>query len=246
MSNNVVVRFYSELNDFIPIEMRHQPSSQPLKESCSVKHFIESSGVPHTEIALILVDGIPVDFDYTLHRNERLSVYPHFTSLDVSDINRICPLSPADIRFTLDVHLGKLASYLRLLGFDSHYRNNASDSELAADSSKEQRILLTRDRLLLKRSEISYGYCVRSSDPEWQLSEVVQRYSLLPLIKPYTRCLKCNGILNEISKNEVPLRIPKYVRDTYEDLHLCEGCGRIYWPGTHYSRMNAFIHKIMD
>jgi uncharacterized protein with PIN domain len=149
----------------------------------------------------------------------------------------------SEIRFVLDVHLGKLASYLRMAGFDSLYSNSASDAELADRSACERRILLTFDRELLKRKNVIYGYSVRSRDPEEQLSEVLNHFELLNILRPFSRCMKCNGVLEVVTKAEVYPLLPVKVREYPDEFTRCQGCGRIYWKGTHYERMNELIKK---
>src|SRR5215207_6869794 len=171
----VAVRFYAELNDFLPARRRQVWIEHALDESHSVKHVVETLGVPHPEIDLILVNGESVDFTYRVQDGDRISVYPVFESFDISPLVRVRPRPLRETRFVLDVHLGTLAGYLRMLGFDTLYRNDADDPELAETSQRESRILLTRDRGLLMRSTVSHGYLLRETDPQKQLAEVVRR-----------------------------------------------------------------------
>ena len=182
--SQVTFRFYAELNDFLPPPRRMVSFTHTFAGSVSVKDMIESLGVPHTEVDLILANGRSVDFTYLVAGGDRLSVYPVFESLDITPVLRVRPQPLRQTRFVLDTHLGRLASYLRLLGFDTLYRNDYADEELAHISSREKRILLTRDRGLLKRSEVTHGYCLRSTVSAEQLREVVQRFDLAGSARP--------------------------------------------------------------
>lgn len=170
--------------------------------------MIESLGVPHTEVDLILVDGEPVDFSYIVQNGDRISVYPVFEAVDITPLVRLRAHPLRVVRFVLDNHLGKLATYLRLLGFDALYRNDYNDEVLARLSVEERRILLTRDRGLLKRGGITHGYCVRGTDPEQQLLEVIRRFDLGSATRPFNRCLLCNSLLEPVSKEAVSHRLP--------------------------------------
>jgi uncharacterized protein with PIN domain len=232
-------RFYAELNDLLPSARRQVAFEHAFSGRVSVKDMIESLGVPHTEIELILVNGRSVDFNYIVRDGDSISVYPVFESLDIHPLLRLRPEPLRDPRFILDGHLGRLAAYLRLLGLDAAYRNDFSDEELARRAAGERRILLTRDRGLLKRSAIERGYCVRSDSPREQAREVVERFDLRPSTAPFRRCLSCNGLLQPVAKQAVWERLPPGTRERFDDFFLCPDCGKIFWPGSHYARLQA-------
>ena len=186
-------RFYAELNDFLAPQRRQVPFGHVVKDQAAIKDVIEALGVPHPEVDLILVNGEPVDFGYLIQDGDCVSVYPKFQSLNIAPVSPVSPEPLVQVRFVLDVHLGKLATYLRLLGFDALYRNDYTDEALAQLSSQEQRVLLTQDRGLLKRSMVTYGYIVRSHDPEQQVREVLGRFTLHHTAAPLARCPRCNG-----------------------------------------------------
>jgi len=186
----IFLRFYEELNDFLPRDLRKVQITRTLSGKVPIKDVIESLGVPHTEVDLILVNQVSMDFSYIVRPGDRISVYPVFESLDISPITRLRPKPLRKTEFVLDVHLGKLARYLRFLGFDSLYRNDYSDDELAQISAEKKRILLTRDRNLLKRSVITHGYYVRSTDPRQQLAEIIRRFQLSPPYPFLKRCIQ--------------------------------------------------------
>ncbi len=244
MSSVVYMRFYAELNDFLPPEKRqltfpHYFSGQP-----AVKDLIESLGIPHTEVDLILVNGRSVNFTHRAADGEQISVYPIFEALDISPLLQVRPEPLRESRFVLDTHLGKLASYLRMLGFDTLYHNSYTDQELAEISVNERRILLTRDRGLLKRAVVNHGYLVRSEKGPEQVAEVLDRFDLFNAIDPFTRCMQCNVLLSRVSKAEVKGQVPAKVEQRCDQFSRCPGCARIYWKGSHFKEMNEFIDRL--
>jgi uncharacterized protein with PIN domain/sulfur carrier protein ThiS len=241
-----VFRFYAELNDFLRPSHRRVQFHSTFNPPVTVKHLIESLGVPHTEIDLILVNGEPVGFDYQVKADDRISVYPVFEALDISLLNRLHPRPLRNPRFVLDAHLGRLAACLRMLGFDALYQNDYRDEELARISADEGRILLTRDRGLLKRKEITRGSCVHSTDPDEQVREVIRRFDLVNLFHPFSRCLRCNGLLWETPKNEVLADLQPGTEHFYDEFYRCDGCGQVYWRGTHVERMQKMIQNWID
>jgi uncharacterized protein len=211
----------------------------------SVKDVIEALGVPHTEVDLILANGVPVGFSYLVQHGDYISVYPCFTSLNVSSLPQLHP-PVQDVRFALDTHLGRLATYQRMLGFDALYETSSDDQELSRISAHEKRILLTRDRGLLKRGEVTYGYFVRATEPPRQLLEVLRRFNLFRSVAPFQRCLRCNVLLQPISKESVLNRLPPRTAECYHEFQICPGCDRPYWPGSHYEHMLRFIDLVLD
>jgi uncharacterized protein with PIN domain len=239
-------RFYSELNDFLPHDRRQETFIHLFEGQPSIKDTIEALGIPHTEVDLILVNGISVDFSYRLRDGDHVSVYPAFESIDISPLLRVRPQPLRETRFVLDTHLGRLSGYLRMLGFDTLYRNDFSDEILAHISSKEGRILLTRDRGLLKRGMVTHGYCVRETNPRCQLVEVLRRFDLLGSIEPFIRCIRCNGLLEDVCKKEVLDLLPLQTRRSYNVFRRCQACGQIYWRGSHFQHMQRFIEGVCE
>ncbi|HEU5237876.1 MAG TPA: Mut7-C RNAse domain-containing protein [Pyrinomonadaceae bacterium] len=239
-------RFYAELNDFLSPARRQIESIHFFEGRVSIKDMIESQGVPHTEVDLILVRSESVDFSYIVQDGDRISVYPVFEAVDITPLVRVRPHPLREVRFVLDNHLGKLATYLRLLGFDTLYRNDYNDEVLARVSVEEKRILLTRDRGLLKRGNITHGYCVRATAPEQQLMEVIRRFDLERATTPFNRCLVCNNFLESVSKEAVSERLLPEVREHYDDFQICRACDHIFWKGSHYKRMAQFVSRILQ
>ncbi len=239
------IRFYAQLNYFLPTERKQQEFPHYFEGRVSIKDMIESLGVPHTEVDLLLANSEPVSFSYLVEDQARISVYPIFESLDITPLIRLRPTPQREPRFVLDVHLGRLAAYLRMLGFDSLYPENYEDEVLAAISSSENRILLTRDRGLLKRKQVIHGYSVRETNPQKQVAEILRRYDLFNLVEPFKRCVHCNGLLEVVSKEEIWDRLQPETRLYYDDFRRCAACNRIYWKGSHYERMQHLIANIM-
>jgi uncharacterized protein with PIN domain/sulfur carrier protein ThiS len=237
-------RFYAELNDFLPAAQRFEDIPHPFLNTVTVKDRIESFGVPHTEVDLILVNGEPVDFTYRLEDGDRVSVFPVFEAFDIAGVSRLRPEPLRDPRFVLDTHLGKLAAYLRMVGFDTLYRNCYTDDELAAVSRDQRRILLTRDVGLLKRGAVTHGCFVRNTDARRQLAEIVARFHLVSRMRPFTRCLRCNGVLEDVAPDAVRDRIPPRAAELYHDFRRCPECGRVYWQGGHYQRMRQRVEAL--
>ena len=239
-------RFYAELNDFLSRERRQRPVVYSLNGPVAVKHVIEALGIPHTEVELILANGRPVGFSYPVEPGDRLSVYPAFQEIDLGPMPALRPPLPSPPRFVIDNHLGRLARSIRLLGFDALYRNDFDDVELARLSSEEGRVLLTRDRRLLNRKVVIYGYCVRTRDPRQQLVDVLRRYRLKELIRPWQRCLVCNGSLRPVAKETIVDRLEPKTKKYFHEFRICQDCRRIYWKGSHYEPLRQLIESIRE
>jgi uncharacterized protein with PIN domain len=237
-------RFYAELNDFLAPALRKRAFVYAFNGTPSVKDAIEAIGVPHTEVDLILVDGESVDFARRLAGGERVAVYPIFERLDISPVARLRAQPPRPTRFVLDVHLGRLARYLRLLGFDTLYRNDYDDDAIIAIARDESRVILTRDRGLLKHGAVKHGYWVRATAPRQQLAEVVRVFDLRGSARPFTRCIRCNGELQRIPKSAVAERLPPRVRGHFEEFAQCPKCAAVYWPGSHFDKMRKIVDEL--
>jgi uncharacterized protein with PIN domain len=238
------LRFYAELNDHLPEEQRFQPVERRFLVPGTVKDMIESCGVPHSEVELIVVDGRSVDFSFLVRDGDRFAVYPMFESIDVAPALRVRHETLRDPKFVLDVHLGRLAAYLRMLGFDVFYRNCLDDPELVKVSVRERRILLTRDRGLLKHGAITHGYWLRETDSRRQMEEVVDRFDLARCIRPFTRCMACNGELVAVAKEQVRKLVPRRTAEVFEEFRQCPACERVYWQGPHYRRMSRWVEEL--
>ena len=242
----VFLRFYEELNDFLPQKRRKVEFSHSISDKISVKNVIESLGIPHTEVDLILVNHTSVDFSYIVRPNDRISVYPMFESFDITPVTRLRSKPLRGNRFVLDVHLGKLAVYLRFAGFDTLYRNDYRDEELAFLSAKEHRILLSRDRELLKRHIITHGYYVRETHPKRQLAEVFKRFQLSVTFPLQQRCTQCNAIIQPIDKASISHRLLPNTNRHFDEFCYCRNCDKIYWKGSHYQSMMKYLQEMRN
>ena len=238
-------RFYEELNDFLAPALRKVAFSHKFDRRASIKDMIESFGVPHTEVDIILVNGHSVDFSCIVQDGDRISIYPVFESLDISPLVRLRPAPLRSPAFVLDSNLGRLARYLRLLGFDCLYQNNYDDETVATIADQKQRIVLTRDRALLQRKIITRGYFVREVRPRPQVKEVLARFDLYRLVEPFSRCIRCNGDLQTVDKQAIEGRLEPKTRKYFNSFRICTACGQIYWQGSHHARSLHLIEELM-
>lgn len=238
------LRVYGELNGFLPPEHRQQTFEMSFVPVAPVRHLIEITGVPHTEVALVLCDGEPAGLERQLSGGERLSVYPQFSNLELEAGSAIQIAPEGEPRFFADAHLGKLAGYLRLLGFDTRYLNQVDDSELVAMAVREGRIVLSRDRLLLMRKGVSHGAYLYEQDPKASLEYLIRRYRLCERSRPFSRCMSCNGLLQAVEKDGVIDLVPAGVFEIQEDFWRCRGCGQIYWQGTHWRVLRDVVNAV--
>lgn len=261
-----VFYFSPELSVFLKPAIRGTAFEMDFNGPQSVKHLFEAAGVPHTEVSAVRVNGNLVGFDYLVQDSDHIEVFsfsdpslrasglgersnPNFLTSQQPD-NRTERLSdhpttrPSDPRFILDNHLGKLASHMRMLGFDCLYKNDFQDDELALRTQQEARILLTRDHRLLMRKSIEQGYWLRSQDPRQQLKEVLVRYALFGKIKPFQRCMRCNQLLESVSKNAILPLLQPLTRQYFDEFRRCPHCAQIYWQGSHFTKMLAFIQDL--
>lgn len=224
-------RFHEALNDFLPRARRGQRFEAVCAEHATIKHMIEALGPPHTELGTILLNKRPGPADLVLEDGDEVEAWPVQAFAT--------PPSPA--RFVADAHLGGLARFLRMAGFDTLYDNSFADDEIGHLAASEHRIVLTRDRELLKRRMVQTGCYVRALKPEQQLQEVFHRYALAGAVRPFSLCLNCNVPLHAVSKDCVAQRLPPSVAATHAEFQHCAQCGGIFWQGSHWRRMRALI-----
>jgi uncharacterized protein with PIN domain len=236
-------RFYEELNDFLPWHRRKQAIEYRCARAATVKNAIEALGVPHTEVELILVNGESVDLSYVVQDQDYISIYPKFECFDIRALLKIRGEPLRDLRFIADAHLGGLARLLRMLGFDTLYSNAYRDEQIRAIAQAQQRVVLTRDRDLLKCRNVTHGCFVHALHPREQLREIVDRLHLAGSARPLTLCLHCNLPLIAIDKSAIAERLPPTVLQTYQRFCWCEGCDRVYWEGSHWQRMRELVAR---
>ena len=241
MRKVITIRFYEELNDLIPRKYRKKSIPFEFFGQTTIKDIIESYGVPHTEVDLIIANGTSEIFEYKPENGDLISVYPVFESIDISPIVRLRPEPLREPKFILDVHLGKLARFLRLYGFDTLYKNDYPDPEIIKISQSEKRIILTRDLGILKQKSVTHGYFIRSQNPKVQLEEVLNRFDLREKIKPLSRCIDCNGTIGTVDKKDIVERLQPRTRKYFNAFFKCADCGKVYWEGSHFENMKERI-----
>lgn len=239
-------RFYEELNDFLPVDKRKRQILYAFNRNPSVKDAIESFGIPHPEVDLIIANGESVGFDYHVRNNDLISVYPVFESIDISPIVKLRESPLRNPAFILDVHLGKLARLMRMLGFDVMYRNDYDDPEIIRISVREKRIILTRDRKLLHAKIVTHGYCLRSQIPLRQIEEVLERFDLYHQTKPFSKCLACGGNITKVSKQDIIDLLEPKTKLYYDTFYQCENCRKIYWEGSHFGGLRKDFAHILS
>jgi uncharacterized protein len=225
-------RFHGGLNDFLRLNQKEQQITVHFKGQQSIKHLVESLGVPHPEIEQIQVNGREEAIDTITQDADRVEVYP---------VQNGCPIEP---RFLLDCHLGRLTAHLRMLGFDCLYQNDYEDDQITEIVAQARRILLTRDRRLLMRKVILYAYCLRSLDPFEQLTEVLRRFDLEDRVQPFHRCLRCNHPLEPVNKEIILDRLEPLTKKYFNEFQICPNCQQIYWKGSHYDQMLKVIEQV--
>jgi uncharacterized protein with PIN domain len=238
----VRLRVYGDLDFFLPSKTRGERIERHLSEKTSVKDVIESSGIPHPEVDLILINGKPVDFAHAVISDAEMDLYPagiqfaHF---------REKRLQANTIRaFVADGHLGKLVRDLRLLGIDVAYDPAAEDRQLVEIASRSNRALLTRDRRLLMHAAVKHGYYLRSQNPLEQTVEVLRRFDLGSVLSPFSRCLRCNALLESAEKEKVIAQLEPLTKIYYNEFRRCTGCAQVYWSGSHFTKLQTRLKQI--
>jgi uncharacterized protein with PIN domain len=241
----VTVRFYEELNEFLPDDRRRRPFAVDVPPGSTTKAMIEGLGVPHTEVDLVLVNGESADFARQLREGDLVSVYPMFEAWDIGPVSRVRTDPLRETRFIADVHLGKLARLLRMMGFDTAWAHDLSDEAIASAARTERRIILSRDRGLLKRRLVTHGCLVRSLAPREQLAEVLQRFDLAGQLRMFSRCMACNVPLARVTRISVLDALPAAVAETCTEFSRCPDCGRVFWRGSHWERMKKLAAEVL-
>ena len=245
MPTRITLRFYAELNDLLEPERRQVAFGYACEGRPTVGEVIDAVGVPRSQVDLLLVGGRSVGFSHPVEDGDRVSVFPVFETLDVTPVAAVRQEPLRRTRFVLDTHLGRLATYLRLLGFDTLYRNDYDDPELVRISVEEKRILLTRDRALLERRAVTHGYSVKGTDPRPQLREIVDHFDLRRQAAPFSRCLRCNEPLRPVPREAVLERLPPRTRREQHEFRVCLRCDRVVWRGSHYRRMRRLVDVVL-
>lgn len=242
----IFARWYSELNDDLPVEQQYVTFVHQIESDIIVRDFILRNKIPVDQVDLVLVNGDSADLTYKLKNDDRIALFPVFESFDISSVTKVREIPLRQPKFILDVHLGKLASHLRMLGFDTLYQNNYTNETLCRISLDENRTLLSKGKSLIETGCLTHAYLIKNKDPRLQLIEVLDRFQLFAHTAPFTRCIECNSILQKIEKEEILSRIPEKVKDWCSEYQLCSTCDRLYWKGSHYEKMHEFISKLPE
>jgi uncharacterized protein with PIN domain len=241
----ITVRCFAELNDFLPPGKKQTPFALTLKEPVTVGEVAEILGIPLSEVDLVTANGTPVGRSYRPLEGDFLAIYPVFENFDISALQTAHKEPLRISRFILDAHLGKLARYLRMLGFDSLYRNDYSDLEIIETARDQKRIILTRDKLLLQSPRMDHGYYVRSVEKHAQLTEVVKKFDLFSQFRSFTRCMTCNSELLPASKEMIRDRLDPGIYRCFDTFYHCPSCDKFFWRGSHFNRMERLIRDII-
>ena len=229
--------FHGDLTVFLPRAARSGPFAAECARAATVKNTIEALGVPHIEVGRVTVAGEPATLGRIVRDGERIEVFPH-------DPGRAPFESP--LAFIADAHMGGLARMLRMLGFDTVYDNTLDDARIVEQARRERRVVLTRDRELLKRRDVLRGCYVRALKPEAQLGELGRRYDLVARMQPFTLCLHCNRSLAPVDSGAVSQHVPERIRERYHNFRRCPGCEQIYWEGSHWTRMRSVLAETLE
>jgi hypothetical protein len=231
--------FLGELGEFLPRRRRNASFGYTCARAATLKNAIEALGVPHTEVGALSVNGEPATLQRIVREGDHIEVFP-WSAAEL----RIG--SDPDPMFLADAHLGGLARFLRMLGYDTAHENGIADAEIRRIAREERRIVLTRDRDLLKCADIARGAYVHALKPEKQLREVAERYGLAAGARPFTLCLHCNLPLEPVDKEKIAERLPDKVAGLHKSFRHCRGCDRVYWPGSHYERMAQALGRALN
>lgn len=242
-SITLTLRFDPDFNGFLAPERRERPFEITPGHATTIKDIVESCGVPHTEIGALRLNGaVCVSFATRVSDGDCFEVFPVRFAAKGSALQ---PAPPEPARFVADIHLGKAARRLRLLGFDTLLFTGQDDSDLLEIMERDGRILLTRDRRLLMNNRVVHGCCIRSDHVIEQVRQVIRRYDLAASARPFSRCLACNGLLESCRKEAVEARLKPKTRRYYDTFLRCSSCGQLYWEGSHLRRLRDFVNDAL-
>lgn len=236
--------FFGELKDFFPTDNLDRGISCPLERRASVKDVIEALGPPHTEIGSIEASGRWVGFDYIVRPGDTVLAHPPVLPVDVRRPTKLRPEPLKEIKFIVDVNVGRVAMLLRLLGFDTAYHWTWRDADIAERAERERRIVLTKDKGLLKRNKVAWGRFLRADDPDGQLLETARVFGLEPPFALMTRCLRCNVTLEPVDKQDILHRLEPKTKKYFDSFSICPECRRIYWAGSHHEQMQQRLERL--
>ena len=236
-SHRAAFEIAPELRGFLARERRVNAVTVEYARAATLQQAIESLGVPHTEIGRVLVNGAPATLSRTVRAGDCVEVFPHGPGQAPFD---------EPLAFLADAHLGGLARMLRMLGFDTVYEQSLPDAAIVALARAEHRVVLTRDRDLLKCRDVARGAYVRALKAEQQLREIAARYPIAHRMRAFTLCLHCNAVLAPASEQAIAEHVPERIRARYSTFMWCPQCGRVYWEGSHWERMRSVLATTLE
>ena len=231
MGQGLVLSFAPELRLFLRPRDRAGTVRVAVDGTSSLGHLVEAAGVPLTEVGGLRVGGLPAEPSHRPRDGEEAEVLAVRRPQDV----------PPPVRFLLDVHLGTLARRLRLVGLDTSYSPDMDDDELLELANAEHRVLLTRDRGLLRRHALWFGAHVDSDDPDTQFTDVLDRFA--PPLAPWTRCPSCNAPLSPVGKPEIRHLLAPGTDRTQQTFARCPSCAQLYWRGAHRDHLEDLVDR---
>lgn len=240
----VYLKFHNDFQMLLPKIQTGKVVKYALKRRASLKDIIESLGVPHTEVAQILLKNSELGFDFIPVGGEEIKIQPFSDEMSVFSSTLLRPQPIFTLKFMVDINVQKIARNLRIIGLDTTMVPDMRLVEIGKVATSQQRILITRNRELLKCNTVLHGHLLRSENHVIQLEEVVKRYRLKPHIKPFTRCITCNGDLKSISKQAIYDRLEPLTRKYFNSFKMCSDCGKIYWQGSHHDHMRQLVDKV--
>ena len=239
----LTIIFPEEFRRFVRPRKRDLNIRYVVDRKTSVKDIIEALGVPHTEVGRITAGGESVGFDWIPTDSNRIHIRPITPPFDVTKPSFLRPIPFSGLRFIVDVNVGKLALLLRILGLDTEYTNTLGDREIAERAESEQRIVLSKDTGLLKRNQVVFGRHIQSVRPDDQLVEVVRFFGIQGPFQPFSRCLRCNQVLEPVEKADILHRLQPKTKKYFNRFKTCPDCDRIYWNGSHLDLMKERLAK---
>jgi len=235
--------FHGQLLDLMATPNKCGVLAYPLTRRASIKDIIESQGPPHTEIGHISADNKAVDFDFIPQPGQIIGIFPVRPPADPCTPTLLCPTPAPRLQFLVDVNVGKLAKLLRMLGLDAEFHCSWSDWRIAHKALQEGRIVLSKDRGLLKRNHIQWGRLIRGQTPREQLVEVLSFFGIRPPLAIFSRCLSCNTPLQPVDKKDIEHRLKPKTKRFYQRFQICPTCERIYWRGSHHRHMQQWLEE---
>lgn len=246
--NNLSLIFYGDTKELLnkPCRSNDGVVKYPLNRQASIKDIIESLGVPHTEIGCLLLESTPKTFTFIPDGREEIHIHPLSPDLPVTSATLLRPNPLPRLQFMVDVNVNKLAHLMRMAGIDTATVPGESYRLIAQAASREKRILLSRNKDLLKYNEVIFGRLIRSQNTFKQFAEVIKLYSLASQFRPFSRCMLCNIVLKQVVKKDIIHRLEPLTKKHYTVFKECPGCNRLFWRGSHHDQMVKKLKTLLQ